>query len=50
MDIKCHVNVVVWILVSAVELITGKLQWEDVKPVIEWYLEDRFTVVSFDHE
>lgn len=27
----------------------GKLQWEDVKPVIEQLLDDRFTVVTF-HE
>lgn len=28
----------------------GGLLWADVKPVIQPYLDDRFTIVSFDHE
>lgn len=28
----------------------GNLAWKDVKPAIEPYLDDRFTIVSFDHE
>lgn len=28
----------------------GGLQWADVKPEIEPLLDDRFTIVSFDHE
>lgn len=28
----------------------GGLKWADVKTVIEPYLDDRFTIVSFDHE
>jgi hypothetical protein len=28
----------------------GGLAWADVKPVIEKILDDRFVIVSFDHE
>jgi hypothetical protein len=28
----------------------GGLEWINVKPAIEPYLDDRFTIVSFDHE
>jgi hypothetical protein len=28
----------------------GGLLWADVKPAIEPYLDDRFTIVSFEHE
>lgn len=28
----------------------GGLRWEDVKPEVENILDDRFTIVSFDHE
>jgi hypothetical protein len=28
----------------------GGLTWGDVRPTIEEYLDDRFTIVSFDHE
>jgi O-acetyl-ADP-ribose deacetylase (regulator of RNase III) len=28
----------------------GGLEWKDVKPEIESILDDRFTIVSFDHE
>lgn len=28
----------------------GGLNWEEVKPAIESILDDRFTIVSFDHE
>lgn len=28
----------------------GGLQWSDVKPAIEPYMDDRFTIVSFEHE
>lgn len=28
----------------------GGLAWSDVKPVIEEFLDDRFTIVSFSHE
>jgi hypothetical protein len=28
----------------------GGLKWADVKPAIEPYMDDRFTIASFDHE
>lgn len=28
----------------------GKLDWEQVKPILEYHLDDRFIVVSFEHE
>jgi len=28
----------------------GGLAWEDVKPILAPYMDDRFTIVSFEHE
>ncbi len=28
----------------------GRLEWADVKPILQQHLDDRFTVVSFDYE